>query len=397
MAWVAPPFVNLEEAVQNPSLPIGMRMRAAYFLRQAYDNAVRNRDPDDRVDRGRDPAEAAIRALSAGLLDRRHGSLLRHEFAYVMGQLRDERCCPPLESILSDGSDCVMVRHECGEALGAIGAERSVPVLEAAVEANRGSPEIGDTCELSLAHMRWRIAGDSPQGKAERGEEPAACACMLTPYNSVDPAPPHPSHVDVPTEELGSLLRDSSKPLFERYRAMFSLRNRGGSDAVEELGRTLVCDESSALLRHEVAYVLGQMQHPASLEFLDESLRRSGEHAMVRHEAAEALGAIEDRWEECERVLKEFLCDPDVVVRESCIVALDAADYWGKRPEADIEGDKEQIGGLVDDKEVGGALPSFVQQKALESGKGDRERCRTNEVGNIARGRTDSHFNVVSS
>lgn len=376
MAWEAPPFDALEDAVQNPSFPIGMRMRAAYFLRQAYDNAVRNHE-------GQDTTEAVIRALSAGLLDRQHGSLLRHEFAYVMGQLRDDRCCPPLESVLSDDSDCIMVRHECGEALGAIGAKRSIPILEAAIEANRKSPEIGQTCELSLDHMRWRLAGDSAEEEAERGEEPAACACMLAPYNSVDPAPPHPSHASVHTGDLGELLRDSSRPLFERYRAMFSLRNRGGSDSVKELGLALVSDVSSALLRHEVAYVLGQMQHPACVEFLDESLRRSKEHAMVRHEAAEALGAIEGRWEECERVLKEFLCDPDVVVRESCIVALDAADYWGRGPVDNADGGIGQKCCLVDSKEVDNlaSAPSFAKQKAEGDGKGNRQ--------------ADSHFNVV--
>lgn len=88
-------------------------------------------------------------------------------------------------------------------------------------------------------------------------------------------------------------------------------------------------DKSSALLRHEVAYVLGQIQHPDSVEYLETSLRRPNEHRMVRHESAEALGAIEERWGECETILEQFLNDEDDVVRESCVVALDAADYWG--------------------------------------------------------------------
>ena len=47
---------------------------------------------------------------------------------------------------------------------------------------------------------------------------------------------------------------------------------------------------------------------------------------MVRHEAAEALGAIGSP--ECQAVLKTFKDDIDQVVRESCEVALDIADYW---------------------------------------------------------------------
>lgn len=40
---------------------------------------------------------------------------------------------------------------------------------------------------------------------------------------------------------------------------MFALRNRGGGEAVEALGSSF-SSASSALLKHEVAYVLGQMQ-----------------------------------------------------------------------------------------------------------------------------------------
>ena len=91
----------------------------------------------------------------------------------------------------------------------------------------------------------------------------------------------------------------------------------------------VVLDESSALLRHEVAYVLGQIQHPDSVKYLETSLKRHNEHRMVRHESAEALGAIEERWGECKAILEQFLNDQCPVVRESCVVALDAADYWG--------------------------------------------------------------------
>ena len=55
---------------------------------------------------------------------------------------------------------------------------------------------------------------------------------------------------------------------------------------------------------------------------------------MVRHEAAEALGAIEGdsaEMERCYALMREF-SDPEKeanqCVRESCEVALDAADYW---------------------------------------------------------------------
>lgn len=114
----APPIPSLQSALADPSNPIGMRMRAAYFLRQAYDNYVKNNpkaDASSQSDGNNDEADAdldislvVIQTLSNSLEDVRHGALLRHEFAYVMGQLRDERSLFALEKTLLDESDDIM-------------------------------------------------------------------------------------------------------------------------------------------------------------------------------------------------------------------------------------------------------------------------------------------------
>lgn len=82
---------------------------------------------------------------------------------------------------------------------------------------------------------------------------------------------------------------------------------------------------SSALFRHEIGYVLGQMQHPAAVPALCAALERSSENPMVRHEAAEALGSIGK--EECLAVLQRYRGDGERVVKESCEVALDMLEY----------------------------------------------------------------------
>lgn len=71
-----PSLSSLETCIHNPSLPIGMRMRAAYFLRHIH-----------TTEKG---SPAVVKLLADGLRNGEHGALLRHEFAYVMGQLRDE-------------------------------------------------------------------------------------------------------------------------------------------------------------------------------------------------------------------------------------------------------------------------------------------------------------------
>lgn len=372
----------------DPQRPIGMRMRATYFLRQEYDNYIRNLEPGDAAtgdekktdsaahDDDGDVSLTVINTLSTTLDDGRHGALLRHEFAYVLGQLRDERAIPALERTLLDADDDIMVRHECAEALGAIGSSRSIPALEKCAEGD-SSVEVGETCRLALDFLRWKLAGGV---EGDGDDAPMACACMLSPYSSVDPAPPHPKHEALSTVEIGAILVDEKAPLFERFRAMFSLRNRGGADSVRELGKALVTDESSALLRHEVAYVLGQIQHSDAVEYLETSLKRQNEHRMVRHESAEALGAIEERWGECEAILGQFVEDEDDVVRESCMVALDAADYWGYAGEpADEKNENEGSEGMS------GERTNFSLHKAETNGK------------SVKSGVLHNHFNTVET
>ncbi|MEA3166892.1 MAG: deoxyhypusine monooxygenase [Thermoplasmata archaeon] len=150
-------------------------------------------------------------------------------------------------------------------------------------------------------------------------------------YTSTDPAPPQDAgggleavadkgaRAKPSVAELRGRLLDRSLPMFQRMRAVFSLRNRGGAEAIEALAAAF--DDPSALLRHELAYVLGQMGDPHAVPFLTAVLRKGHEHVMVRHECAEALGAIGQP--ESVPVLQQYLKDPNPEVSESCEVALD--------------------------------------------------------------------------
>ena len=308
---LSPKHDVLVATLNEVDAPIGKRMRAIYFLRTLG-------------------TTEAIAALSEALLDRRNSVLVRHELAYVLGQIRNDVACDVLESVLADAEEDAIVRHECAEALSAIGASRSLPLLERLCD--DPSVEVGETCQIARDYMRWLQRADKLDGTAA----PISCAC-LTEYDSHDPAPADPVWDDVATAKVRSALLDQSAALFERYGAMFALRNRGGAECARAIGDALVFDKSSALLRHEAAFVLGQMQHPAAIPALAASLRTAGEHTMVRHESAEALGAIDGnakQWAMCEKLLREFCDDDDVCVRESCEAALDAAEYWAETAES---------------------------------------------------------------
>ena len=100
-------------------------------------------------------------------------------------------------------------------------------------------------------------------------------------------------------------------------------RNIRGQKSVEALAAAFLSD--SALLKHEIAYVMGQMQDSAAVPHLIDRLSDLEEDVMVRHEAAEALGAIGDKI--AMSTLREFVDDDSIVVAESCEVAIDLLDY----------------------------------------------------------------------
>ena len=139
-------------------------------------------------------------------------------------------------------------------------------------------------------------------------------------FDSVDPAPPSEEN-DVAT--LRKTICSEDEKMFQRMRALFALRNIGGKDSVEALAAAF--SSSSALLKHEIAYVMGQMQDSSAVPYLIERLEDYEEDVMVRHEAAEALGAIGDKT--ALGVLRKFKDDRDIVVAESCEVALDLLEW----------------------------------------------------------------------
>ncbi len=142
-------------------------------------------------------------------------------------------------------------------------------------------------------------------------------------YGSVDPAP---ASVGIDMEHMKSILLDDTARMFERMRVVFKFRNVRTVDSCLALCEAF--STKSALLRHELAYVLGQMQMEEALPALVGRLSDVDEHVMVRHEAAEALGAIGDL--SAKPILERFLSDSFIEVSESCEVALDLLDWVAK-------------------------------------------------------------------
>lgn len=126
------------------------------------------------------------------------------------------------------------------------------------------------------------------------------------------------------------MLLDPNVRLFDRYRAMFTLREMHTKESVIGLCQALLPENAatcSALLKHEIGFVFGQLGHDwakPAIPYLEAVVNDPNESPIVRHECVIALGDIS----KSKSVMEKYFKDECDMVRESCLVASDMVDYW---------------------------------------------------------------------
>jgi deoxyhypusine monooxygenase len=291
------------KVVLDNQYSISARMRACFYLRTA------NTEIDAKV-------------LAKVTQMKGESVLLRHEAAYCLGQMKQRVVYDDLIAVLRDREDDSIVRHECAEALGAIGDPSCIETLQAIANDVTEPLEVRETCDVALDRFKDLLKGLSKSA----GEDE---------FNTADPAIVI-EQVESSISSLDQALNSQQNSLYERYRAMFTLRNRAvnakaeneRTEAVLSLSKALLNTNQGALFRHEVAFVLGQLSHEASVPFLEKALADESLHEMVRHESAEALGGVGSEY--ALKVLRKYMMNNREarIVKESCEVALDAVEYW---------------------------------------------------------------------
>lgn len=138
---------------------------------------------------------------------------------------------------------------------------------------------------------------------------------------------------DATIQALRGTLTDENAALAKRFRALFSLKHVAAKKPATE--QTIPAVEAiaagftspSALLKHELAYCLGQSGKLDAVPFLREVIENRSEDAMCRHEAAEALGALSDV--SSLELLKQRRDDTteEEVVRETCDIAVERIEW----------------------------------------------------------------------
>ena len=280
-------------------------------------------------------AEETVSAISGLLHSATPSILLRHEACYVLGQTESPAAIPVLREVVASEAEHEITRHEAVEALGALGDLDCAELLES-VKAKCKPEEIPlrETCELAL--RRIGEASDATRAKSD--------------FNTVDPVAVDAEILakltEADIEELKTNILDTktdAASLAEKYAALFKLRSikangQPSMAACRAIAFVMRHEKTSALLRHELAFVLAQLAFgKPDAELIDlvaSCFQNSDEHCMVRHEAAVALGSIGGL--RSKEVLANFVAShkaddtnqEEAIVYESCLVALESLKYW---------------------------------------------------------------------
>ncbi|TNV77032.1 hypothetical protein FGO68_gene13979 [Halteria grandinella] len=286
----------------------------------------------------------AIDALIKAFYNEPTSDLLRHEICYCLGQMdKSPEHIAKIQAffdkiLLEDYPQIVL--HEAVEALGNLNQDNTFKLLERFNQERDGI--LYETCFLTKKLIEWKKETDN--GKSE-GLNLSKLRCSTN-----DPAPPfnykrRPEYASIPY--LQQILLDNEKyDLFERYRALFTLREINTEEAAIAICQCMTLENSktcSDLLKHEVAFVLAQMEDvfmPA-VPYLLECVRNPAEAPIVRHEVLICLGEmIKDK-----TLLEPFLSNEDLIVSQSAESAINLIEYRARCAE------QEALGGAGVSKE----------------------------------------------
>lgn len=211
--------------------------------------------------------------------------LLQHEIMYIMGQMGNPHAIDFLIKILNDTESAPVVRHEAGEALSnfPLRSKDILPHLKKYV--NSDISVLKSTVNIAIRKLE-NYKNDNNYNKYLEG--------------NIEPADPF-SEKELQTylktnsvykEDLLKVLLDFTVEEFIKYRIVYYLRNKEDEGACIILTHLLDKERGdlvSPLMRHEICFIIGQLNTKADFKFVKECLMKivvdTDDNPIVRHEA----------------------------------------------------------------------------------------------------------------
>lgn len=178
---------------------------------------------------------------------------------------------------------------QAAEAMGAMSDPSSIPVLKKFL--TDPARCVRETCEIAISKIDWDNSEEGRQYHARLNDTSSLpfvsslfillsfLTCIMSlqsRFTSIDPAPASssllrsPCKVEVLSEQsiehLQNQLVDTSLPLFQRYRAMFALRNIGTKAAVDALASGFTDDSELFKYLIDIHKFSIQLSHASSTD-----------------------------------------------------------------------------------------------------------------------------------
>jgi hypothetical protein len=266
---------------------------------------------------------AAIDGLIKAFHIEKKSELLLHEICYCLGQMNRSpehtaKITEFLEMVIRNDYPPIVI-HEAVEALGNMNNYDTLALLKKFEQADSPHTEmVRETVELARDLLMWNQETDHG---AKEGLD-----LKKTRVRTNDPAPPYNLWGDAKWRDVSlvkGIFLDPAQSAFTRNRALFTLREINSKESCLAICESLTpahFSTCSALLKHEVAFVLAQMEdhYETAYPFLLDACQNPNEASIVKHEGLVAVGEMIDD----ERIIAGLLEHADPIVSESCAVAI---------------------------------------------------------------------------
>lgn len=159
-----------------------------------------------------------------------------------------------------------------------------------------------------------------------------------------------------------SILADPKSTVKDKYETLFHLKSHGSNTAVSALIKSYVHLRNSELLKHELMYILGQINNDMVVDFLIEVLNNHEEAPVVRHEAGEALANYSSHKSRILKELKKFIDSDISVLRSTVRIAITKLTIYGPNNNYQkyLEGNIEPADPFTESE-----LQSYLDQKKV--------------------------------
>lgn len=262
---------------------------------------------------------ASVQALIDNYGTMNGSELLQHEIMYILGQMSNDIAVDFLITILNDEKQAPVVRHEAGEALSNYPdhTDRILPELQKYVDSDISV--VRSTVRIAIRKLQTYSKDSNYKKYLEANIEPA------DPFTA-EQLKAHLKTEQITHEDILKELLNSEVEEFIKYRIIYYLRNQGDENSVKCLARLLDAANTpltSPLMRHELCFIIGQLQNKADYSFVKDALmgliKDVNEEAIVRHEA---VLTYNDIWgnEDFVEIVKN---DKDKLVSESVEIILE--------------------------------------------------------------------------